>query len=767
MASKSVIVTGGASGIGLAVTRHLAAQGHRVAILDRNAAAGPAVAAQVAAEFPPAAVSFHPCDVADWDEQAAAFRQAFAELGHRLDVVVANAGVSEQGATSLVRLPLGGGVVGEGAGEGEDEGPTRPSVATLQVNLLGTVYSVNLAVHYMNKKPKLGPGGASRGSIICTASNAGLYPLPVAPLYAASKFGVVGLVRSTARIIEQANMQINALAPAVLDTNIAPDKALFKHMTITPMETLIRGVEQFLTDPTVSGAVAEIHGDRVTIRPPHEYVDEDSKKNIDTFWDLGRIDRMDIRTEPFRRPGKAPLLWNRTVCDCHWYYQFYLCGCPDRATPIGNGRTRHEPCYQGCEVWYKPKWEQVIKLSSGFRHNPNPPLRPEPSVLPFPCHRHLMESRVFLSAEELHTMRNRLMDPMWNPVRAARLNKNQKRLRRFQEQSSTWEDKKRVREEEDDGLPPPPPLRRRILQPEAEEIIQLQPMIGGLMLALRQTPNDHHYIDAPAPSTAFTSPLSYPWHFPSGFPDPDGPRTFAVPDESDEESTQSRRSLARSPPPPYVGPPAYTRSPPRPAPPATPPRESPPPYMEAASSSSASTSPQRSTQDPSEASPNHPPRRPQNHFSSLTWLLQEQAIDLWRQDGYHWHTAPVKRERATPTTTTTTTTTKPSQPHKPNPNPNPNLTPPAPLNRDATYDGPTHTGYFNGAYRTDPAVLHQARAVSWQRAAGEEGLAWARRVGEACAEGVFLPGGGGGGSGGGGGGNGNGGWWLLGGRFHM
>jgi NAD(P)-dependent dehydrogenase (short-subunit alcohol dehydrogenase family) len=74
--------------------------------------------------------------------------------------------------------------------------------------------AVNLAVHYMNKKPRT--EGPSRGSIICTASNAGLYPLPVAPLYAASKFGAVGLVRSTARVIERAKMQINALAPAVL-----------------------------------------------------------------------------------------------------------------------------------------------------------------------------------------------------------------------------------------------------------------------------------------------------------------------------------------------------------------------------------------------------------------------------------------------------------------------------------------------------------------------------------------------------------------------
>ncbi len=76
--------------------------------------------------------------------------------------------------------------------------------------------AVNLAVHYMNRKPKT--EGGSRGSIICTASNAGLYPLPIAPLYAASKFGVVGLVRSTARVVEKAGIQINALAPAVLGT---------------------------------------------------------------------------------------------------------------------------------------------------------------------------------------------------------------------------------------------------------------------------------------------------------------------------------------------------------------------------------------------------------------------------------------------------------------------------------------------------------------------------------------------------------------------
>lgn len=60
------------------------------------------------------------------------------------------------------------------------------------------------------------PAGNSRGSIICTASNAGLYPFPLSPLYAATKAGVIGLVRSAGPMLKDKNIQINALAPAVL-----------------------------------------------------------------------------------------------------------------------------------------------------------------------------------------------------------------------------------------------------------------------------------------------------------------------------------------------------------------------------------------------------------------------------------------------------------------------------------------------------------------------------------------------------------------------
>lgn len=74
--------------------------------------------------------------------------------------------------------------------------------------------AVHLAIHYISKNDT--SSTASKGLIVCTASNAGLYPFPVAPVYSATKHGVIGLVRSLARPLEKERIRINALAPAVI-----------------------------------------------------------------------------------------------------------------------------------------------------------------------------------------------------------------------------------------------------------------------------------------------------------------------------------------------------------------------------------------------------------------------------------------------------------------------------------------------------------------------------------------------------------------------
>ncbi|OTB02061.1 hypothetical protein M426DRAFT_265154 [Hypoxylon sp. CI-4A] len=267
----SVIVTGGASGLGLTMVKHFASQGHIVTIFDVNTQEGHRIADELVKEYPAAKVAFKFASIASWDPLADAFREVYEQNGH-IDVVLANAGISEQGVSSLTLVD-------------EDE-PSQPRLRVLDVNLTGTIYTVKLATHYI-KKNTPDPTTGSRGTIICTASNAGLYPFPVAPVYAASKAGIIGLVRSLARVLERVHIQVNALAPAVLETGIAPSKALFEEMVVTPHSTLVKGIEKLVGDPSITGIVAEIHGESVTLRSHHEYVDEDTKENLEKFWKLG------------------------------------------------------------------------------------------------------------------------------------------------------------------------------------------------------------------------------------------------------------------------------------------------------------------------------------------------------------------------------------------------------------------------------------------------------------------------------------------------
>jgi len=70
------------------------------------------------------------------------------------------------------------------------------------------------------------------------------------------------------------------------ETGLADDH-LFSAMHPTPMSTAIKAVQQFLTDPQLTGSTAEISGDDFTFREPPEFVDEITRLNFDAFWALG------------------------------------------------------------------------------------------------------------------------------------------------------------------------------------------------------------------------------------------------------------------------------------------------------------------------------------------------------------------------------------------------------------------------------------------------------------------------------------------------
>jgi NAD(P)-dependent dehydrogenase (short-subunit alcohol dehydrogenase family) len=142
-----------------------------------------------------------------------------------------------------------------------------------------------------------------KGSIICTASNAGIYPFPIAPMYGTSKHAVVGAVRSLAKPLEADGIRINGICPNVIGippffvrfakllrrataTGLA-DNNLFSSMTLTPISLAVDAVRELATNTQLMGVTAEISGNKYTFREQPEWVDEISRTNFEQFWKLG------------------------------------------------------------------------------------------------------------------------------------------------------------------------------------------------------------------------------------------------------------------------------------------------------------------------------------------------------------------------------------------------------------------------------------------------------------------------------------------------
>lgn len=152
MSKPVAIVTGAASGMGLAVTRHLLSLGWRVAMADIDAASGSALSAELGPD-----TMFQATDVSEFAQQASLFRAAFAWGGDRLDFLAANAGIDDK--QSLYET-----------GEAEEEagGPKEMNLKTLRVDLDAVVQGIWLFKFYARKNRV--PGG----KVVVTSSSAGL-----------------------------------------------------------------------------------------------------------------------------------------------------------------------------------------------------------------------------------------------------------------------------------------------------------------------------------------------------------------------------------------------------------------------------------------------------------------------------------------------------------------------------------------------------------------------------------------------------------------
>jgi NAD(P)-dependent dehydrogenase (short-subunit alcohol dehydrogenase family) len=192
ISGHAAVVTGGASGLGAATARMLAAAGAKVAILDVNQKA----AAEVAIDINGVAVT---CDVTDSAATEKAFAKAAADHGTaRILINCAGVGPAKR-------------IVGR-----DGPMPLDDFARVVSINLIGTFNAMRLAAAAMQSVSPMQDG--ERGIIICTASVAAYEGQIGQAAYAASKGGVVGLVLPAAREFAQFGIRVNAIAPGIFST---------------------------------------------------------------------------------------------------------------------------------------------------------------------------------------------------------------------------------------------------------------------------------------------------------------------------------------------------------------------------------------------------------------------------------------------------------------------------------------------------------------------------------------------------------------------
>lgn len=195
---RVALVTGGASGIGLATARRLASAGASVCLVD--VADGRAAAEELGGRFVHGDVG----EPATYDDAVRTCEETFGGL----DVVHLNAGVT------IVPPEEAAGTDTHDVTRLTDEQYRR----IMRVNVDGVVFGTRAVVPALERR-----GG---GDIVATASLAGLVAFPVDPVYSLTKHAVVGFVRSVADDLAKRGIRANCVCPGITATPLVGDEAV-------------------------------------------------------------------------------------------------------------------------------------------------------------------------------------------------------------------------------------------------------------------------------------------------------------------------------------------------------------------------------------------------------------------------------------------------------------------------------------------------------------------------------------------------------------
>jgi 15-hydroxyprostaglandin dehydrogenase (NAD) len=236
---KTAIVSGGCSGIGLALVRHLLEkedQRYRVAIADIDSTGYE----KRSGLLDPKRTLFIHTNVADWDSNAALFKKVYewksnGASDQKIDFFAANAGTTDK---EQVRQAFD-----------LDAEPQRPALIAMEVDFTSVMYGLKLFIHYARKSKRDLRDSDYHPKMVVTASCVGLYPFPIAPEYAAAKAACVNLTRSVGdALLKHDDIAVNAICPAFVPTNIIP-KALLDMWPPefrTPTSTIMRAYDELI-----------------------------------------------------------------------------------------------------------------------------------------------------------------------------------------------------------------------------------------------------------------------------------------------------------------------------------------------------------------------------------------------------------------------------------------------------------------------------------------------------------------------------------------
>jgi 3-oxoacyl-[acyl-carrier protein] reductase len=222
---RNVIITGGSRGLGLAIARHLAGEGYRALAIARN---GTPELASLSKQAPRVSVVFKSFDLAEIEKIPRLIKELHKEFGP-IYGLVNNAAREADGALALM--------------------PTAQIEALIRLNTLSPIVLTKCVVRRM-----MADGGGRIVNVASIVASTGYSGLSV---YAATKSAMIGFTRSLAREVGRMGVNVNAVAPGFMDTEMT------RGMEPERREQIVRRspLRRFACPEDVAGAIAYLLGD--------------------------------------------------------------------------------------------------------------------------------------------------------------------------------------------------------------------------------------------------------------------------------------------------------------------------------------------------------------------------------------------------------------------------------------------------------------------------------------------------------------------------